>query len=149
MERETLDLKLDRTRPKAKEPVRWLDVPLVEAKKRARSAGRPLLVCYFTEATVWYYRYTYYTFPDRDVDALLRRFICVRIDVEKDVARSYGASDARGLPALVPFTSQGKPVSFRMRNQGADLEHNEKTIIGWQRPRDLVVNLKRILAEAK
>lgn len=141
---------LDPARPRAAEPAPWLEVPLSEAKTRAKREGKPLLVFFFAETNEWCYRYDYYTFPDREVDRLLRRFVLVRIDVEKDAEHAYQRVGARSLPTLVPFTTAGGPISFTLRHTGegqpADLPEPEKMISVWQRPQELATNLKRILA---
>ncbi|MHC4164044.1 MAG: thioredoxin family protein, partial [Planctomycetota bacterium] len=145
---------LDGKRPRTSTPAPWLDVPLSEAKATARKSGRPLLVHFFTESNPWCFRSDYYTFPDGDVDELLRRFVLVRIDAEKDPERSYAKSGARGLPVLVPLTAEGRPVTFRVRSRDekngrvADLKENERMITGWQRPQELKRNLERILKAA-
>lgn len=150
----TAERDLDTDRARADTPARWLDVPLSEGKRLARSEGRPLLVHYFTENNPWCFRYDFYTFPDRDVDALLRRFVLVRIDAEKDAERSYTKSGARSMPALVPFTAEGEPVTFRVRSRDEksgrayDLKEQERMITGWQRPQELERNLERILRAA-
>jgi hypothetical protein len=119
----------------------------------ARREGKPLLVHFFTESNPWCFRYDFYTFPDRDVDALLKRFVLVRIDAEKDAEQSYTKSGARSMPALVPFTAEGEPVTFRVRSRGedgrvTDLKEKERMINGWQRPQELERNLERILKAA-
>jgi hypothetical protein len=50
----------------------------------------------------------------------------------------------------MPLTTAGEPVRFTFRSRGrdkkvADLERKESMITGWQRPTELVVNLRRIL----
>jgi hypothetical protein len=141
-------------RPKAESPVAWLDVPLSEAKATAVREGKPLLAFFFTESNPWAFRYDYYTLCDREVDELLRRFVLVRIDAEKDEEKSYAAVGARGIPCIVPLMSSGKPVEFRYRmrdDQGKiyDLDQDERMITGWQAPADLAENLRRILKAAR
>ncbi|MHC4548803.1 MAG: thioredoxin family protein [Planctomycetota bacterium] len=144
---------LDPARPQTAQPAPWLDVALSRAKQTARSRKRPLLVHFFTESNAWCFRYDYYTFPDREVDALLRRFVLVRIDVEKDPEQSHRGSGARGVPALMPLSAAGEPVSFRVRHRDAtgrvsEFRQKERMITGWQRPQELAVNLKRMLKAA-
>ena len=144
---------IDVGRPKAKEPVAWLSTTLSDATTRAAKAHKPLLACFISESNPWCFRYAFYTFPDREVDALLRRFVLVRIDVEKDPERSYLKTGARGLPTLLPLTSKGQPITFRVRNRDpegkvADLKKPDTLITGWQRPQELAINLRRILARA-
>ncbi|MHC4931503.1 MAG: thioredoxin family protein [Planctomycetota bacterium] len=155
LERASFELKwgLDPTRPVADRPLAWQSMTLTEARVTARKQGKPLLVAFYSETNTWCYRYEYYTFPDKEVDSLLRRFVLVRIDVEKDREGTYRQSGARGLPTLMPRDPAGKPVSFRVRNrdpQGKvhDLEQSETMITGWQRPQELAVNLRRILQAA-
>ena len=129
----------------------WPRGDLADARERARNSGRPLLVAHYTESNVWWWRYLFYTFPDREVDALLRRFTLVAIDAEKDEQGSFQKSGGRAMPALQAFTKDGRPVSFRLRARDQDgkpreLELTTAGVTGWQRPADLVVNLKRMLA---
>jgi len=142
---------IDVGRPKVKDPVAWLATTLSDATARAAKARKPLLAWFISESNPWCFRYAFYTFPDREVDALLRRFVLVRIDVEKDPERSYLGTGARGLPTLLPRTAQGKPITFRVRNRDpegkvADLKRPDTLITGWQRPQELAANLRRILA---
>ena len=137
--------KLDVTREAVLKPARWRLMPLSSAKELAKKEGKPLLVSFFTESNPWCYRYEYYTFHDAEADRLLRRFVRVRIDAEKDPEKSYQKNSARGLPTLMPFTASGKRVMFKLRSREKDLAKEEGMITGWQRPQELVVNLKRIL----
>jgi len=141
-------------RPTVREAALWADTPLSEAKEMARREGKPLLVFFYTESNPWSFRYDYYTFPDREVDELLRRFVLVRIDAEKDEEQSYAAAGARGLPCLVPFTEEGEAVSFRFRmrddtGEVSDLTKEERMITGWQRPEEFAENLRRVLKAAR
>lgn len=141
-------------RPRTDAPAAWLDGPLSAAKVAAARERKPLLAFFFTESNPWSFRYDYYTLPDREVDELLRRFVLVRIDAEKDPEKGYAAVGARGLPCLVPLTDEGEPVSFRFRmrddtGEVYDLEQEERMITGWQGPAELSENLRRILKAAK
>ena len=100
---------------------------------------------FYTETNTWCYRYGFYTFHDAAVDKLLRKFVRVRIDAEKDTEKSYQKTDARGLPTLMPFTASGERVRFKLRGAKKDLAKDERMITGWLRPQELVINLKRIL----
>ncbi len=145
---------IDTKRPRARDPITWPRGDLADAKERARKSGRPLLVAHYTESNVWWWRYVYYTFPDREVDALLRRFVLVAIDAEKDKLGSFQKSGGRSMPALQGFTPDGRPISFRLRardqsGKARELELTTAGITGWQRPADLVVNLKRVLAAVR
>ena len=88
------------------------------------------------------------------MDALLRRFVLVGIDVDKDPEHSYEQAGARGIPALVPFTRNGRRIAIKLRaleedGQVRDLGTEEESMItGWQRPQELIVNLQRILDRA-
>jgi hypothetical protein len=78
--------------------------------------------------------------------------VLVRIDIEKDPESSYMTSGARAVPALVPYTPKGEPISIRVLSRDADgrtkeLDKPERMITGWQRPQELATNLKRILRE--
>ncbi|HEX5137511.1 MAG TPA: hypothetical protein VFY93_11095 [Planctomycetota bacterium] len=141
-------------RPRADEPAPWLDVPLSEAKAAAAREKKPLLAFLYTETSTASFLYDYYTLPDREVDELLRRFVLVRIDAEKDPEKSYAALGARALPCLVPFTDEGEPVEFRfgMRDESGemfDFAENERMVTGWQGPVEFAENLRRILKAAR
>ncbi|MFI5403885.1 MAG: thioredoxin family protein [Planctomycetota bacterium] len=141
-------------RPRAEALVPWLDGPLSAAKAEAARARKPLLAFFFTESNPWSFRYDYYTLSDREVDELLRRFVLVRIDAEKDPEKGYAAVGARGLPCLVPLTPAGEPVEFRFRmrddaGEVYDLEQVERMVTGWQAPAELAENLRRILKAAR
>ena len=145
---------IDAKRPRTRDPVTWTRGTLTDARERARKSGRPLLVAHYTESNVWWWRYLYYTFPDREVDTLLRRFTLVAIDAEKDKQDSFRKSGGRAMPALQGFTSDGRPISFRLRARDQDgnareLEATTAGVTGWQRPADLAVNLRRVLAGVK
>jgi hypothetical protein len=146
--------KHDLDRPRVKKRAAWRNLPLSEARALAASEGKPLLVFFMTETNPWCFRYEYYTFPDREVDKLLREFVLVRIDAEKDPEQSFQGSGARVVPTLLPFTAGGKRVRFTQRNRDAegrvaDLAQPDEMISGWQRPQELVVNLRRILEAAR
>ena len=115
-----LSKQMDVRRTRTEKPARWRDIPLSDAKKLARKENKPLLVAFYTESNPWCYRYEFYTFSDAEVDSLLRRFILVRIDAEKDPERAYNTFSVRGLPALMPLRHDGRPVSFRLRSRGKD-----------------------------
>jgi len=145
-----LRMELDTTRQRVGQAPAWRRTTLEEARRVAAKERRPILAFFVAESNAWCYRYDFYTFPDREVAALLERFVRVRIDVEKDGDQDYRESGARGLPALVPLTPEGDPVSFRLLNRApdgtiADLESPEHAITGWQRPEELAVNLGRVL----
>jgi hypothetical protein len=141
-------------RPRTDAPAAWLEGPLSAAKEAAARGRKPLLAFFFTESNPWSFRYDYYTLADREVDELLRRFVLVRIDAEKDPEKGYAAVGARGLPCLVPLTAKGEQVSFRFRmrddmGQVSDLEEEERMITGWQGPAEFAENLRRILKAAR
>jgi hypothetical protein len=142
------------SRPRAEARAAWLDGPLSAAKAVAEREKKPLLAFFYTESNPWSFRYDYYTLPDREVDELLRRFVLVRIDAEKDPEKGYAAIGARGLPCLVPLTRKGEPVTFRFRmrddaGEVVDLEEEERMVTGWQGPAELAENLRRILKAAR
>ena len=141
---------LDPERARVSAPAPWARQSLAEGLREAKRQGKPLLVHFFVETNPWCYRYDHYSFPDAEVDALLKRFVLVRIDAQKDPDKAYESSGARGIPMLLPMTSDGKPVEFRLRTRDSDgrvtdLRSPEKAIVGWQRPQELVTNLQRIL----
>ena len=143
---------MDPLRTASKKTARWQLMSLSKAKELAEKGSQPLLVHFFSETTVWSYRYGYYTFSDTKVQELLSRFLLVRIDVAKDLERSFAKSGGGRLPTLYPLTSKGERVSFRLRVRDADGKtdelEGEHAIVGWQRPEELEVNLSRILDAA-
>lgn len=145
---------IDAKRPQTRSAVVWPRIPLEEAKERARKTGRPLLVAFYTETNAWWWRYVYYTFPDREVDQLLRKFVLTAVDAEKGGIAAFQKSGAKSLPALQAFSPAGKPIAFRFRSRdkqgkARDLEVTTAGATGWLVPRDLVVNLKRMLQAAE
>jgi len=145
---------IDAARPRTQSPTAWPRISLDEAKARARKTGRPLLVAYYTETNVWWWRYVFYTFPDREVDRLLRQFVLTAVDAEKGGLDAFQKSGAGSLPTLQAFFPDGKAIAFRFRSrdkQGKvrDLEMTTSGATGWLGPQDLVVNLQRILKAAE
>lgn len=141
-------------RPRTDAPVAWLDGTLSAAKAAAARERKPLLALFYTESDLWSFRYDYYTLPDKETDDLLRRFVLVRIDAEKDPEKSYAALGARALPCIVPFTAAGEPVQFRFQlrddtGQLYDFDKEERMITGWQGPVEFSENLRRILKAAR
>lgn len=140
---------LDAKRPRAAQRAPWQSIPFSGAKELAAREGRPLLVFYTSESNAWCYRVEYYTFADREVDELLRKFVLVRIDAEKDPEQSYGKSGARGFPAFLPLSASGAAPTFSLLVREADGKTRElageKCITGWQRPQEFAENLRRIL----
>jgi len=141
---------LDSKRPRTTKRALWPRISLEEAKARAKQTGRPLLVAYYTETNAWWWRYLYYTFPDREVDRLLRQFVRTAIDAEKGGADAYQKSGAKSLPALQAFLPNGRAIAFRFRSRDKtgkvrDLEITTAGVSGWLTPQDLVVNLNRML----
>lgn len=137
--------KMDLHRERTDRTAPWSSMPLSQAREIAKESDKPLLVAFYTEGNPWCYRYEFYTFQDAEVDRLLRRFVLVRVDAEKDPEKNYGKYAPRGLPALMPLTADGQAVRFHLRSRDAELVKAESMIIGWQRPTELAVNLKRIL----
>jgi len=139
---------LDPSRPRAERPAAWRNLSLGEGKALAKRENRPLLVFFYTESNAWCYRAEFHTFPDREVDDLLRRFVLVRIDAEKDPEGSFQASGARGFPTFLPLARDGRGLAFALKLKDGELR-NEKFITGWQRPQEFAENLRRILAAAR
>ncbi len=111
---------------------------------------KPVLVLFYSESNPWCFRYEYYTFRDAEVDRLLRAFTLIRIDIEKDRTRTWQRYRGRGVPALMPLHVDGSNVEFLYRTRDSngklsELTEKEKMVVGWQRPQELALNLKRIL----
>jgi hypothetical protein len=145
-----LDQKMDVRRGRVETPATWNGTPVSAGRGRARREKKPLLVLFFTETNPWCFRYEFYSFQDAEVDRLLRRFVLVRVDAEKDPERAFQKYAARGLPTLMPLTNAGEKVSFKLRTRDKDgtvteLKRDETMITGWLRPTELAENLKRIL----
>jgi len=144
---------LDRARPRAASAAPWRRMSLPEAKEAARRARKPLLVEYFSESNPFCWLARYWTYPDREVDALLSGYVLVSIDAEKDPERSTAALGVTTLPALVPFTSAGERVTFDLLVRGADGAtqelRGERSIAGWHRPQEMAQNLRRVARTAR
>ena len=111
-------------------------------------------MAFYTETNVWWWRYAYYTLPDREVDTLLRQFVLAAIDAEKGGVEAFQKTGASSLPALIAYSTAGKPIAFRFRSRDQtgkvrDLEITRSGATGWLTPQDLAVNLQRILKAAK
>ncbi len=140
---------LDRARPRVASPAAWPLRTLAEAKEEARRARKPLLVHFFTEANAYCWLAEYCTYPDREVDALLRGCVLASIDSDKDTGKSYQALGLKALPAVVPFTAAGERITFDLGVRGADGKitelKGEQAITGWHRPQEFALNLRRAL----
>ncbi|MEM8882652.1 MAG: hypothetical protein AAGD14_01120 [Planctomycetota bacterium] len=141
---------MDAARKRTPRTANWPRTSLASAQARARKSGKPLLVAYYTETNDWWWRYHFTTFRDAEIDRLLRRFERVAIDAEKDREKSFQKSGARGLPTLQFWTPDGRLIEFDLRARDSDgklreLGRTQQGVTGWQRPGDLVVNLRRVL----
>ena len=61
---------------------------LDEAQKKAKELGKPLLVHYYTEGTIWSYRYERYTFRDKAADRRTARQVPAREDRRRQGPRA-------------------------------------------------------------
>lgn len=143
---------LDRARPRASAAA-WRRMPFAEAKEAARRAGKPLLVEFFSETNPYSWLARYWSYPDREVDQLLSKFVLVSIDVDKDPERTSQVLGVKALPALVPLAPGGARVTFDLLVRAADGSTKdlagEQAISGWHRPQELAENLRRVLAKAR
>jgi len=140
---------LDLARPRASSPAPWPPRTLAEAKAEAQRAGKPLLVHFYSEANAYGWLAEYFTYPDREVDALLKGCVLAAVDVDKDPERTFQALELHSLPTVVPFDAAGARVVFVLRvravgGEVAELE-GERAIAGWHRPQEFALNLRRAL----
>ena len=126
--------KLDQTRPRT-QPVGWYHtLEFTDARRFAKEQGKPLLVefsrdgCGFCKLLPWA------TYPDAAVVARLQCFACVRIDTELDLDGTAESLGERGVPVLMLFDTEGKPLH---------------KIGGFRPPQDLVPALDTALQKAQ
>jgi uncharacterized protein len=131
--------KVDTSRPKAETPIAWKSMTFDEGVALAKKTGKPLFVDVMAFWCVWCYRLDYYTYPDKEVAALLNeKFIPVKIIQELDTAGDYDKVrkliESRGIPAMGIFGGDGKLIH---------------KIGGWKKPADFVKELEKALPEKK
>lgn len=130
---------LDLARPKATTPIKWNYVSFDEAVAMAKQANKPLFVDVMAFWCVWCYRMDDTTYPDKQVaDLLNNSFVSVKIIQEQATGDDYkrvmeGMLEAKGIPAMGIFTSEGKVVH---------------KIGGWKKPEDFVKELETGLQAA-
>ncbi len=126
--------KIDKDRPRTT-PVAWYHTfEFADARRFAKAQGQPLLVefsrdgCGFCKLLPWA------SYPDAAVAARLQRFACVRLDTELDLEHTAETLGHRGVPVLILFDGDGKPLH---------------TIGGFRPPQELVPALDAALQKAQ
>ena len=126
-------------RPRTDAPIQWNYVTFDEGLALARRSGKPLFVDVMAFWCVWCYRMDYYTYPDKEVaDLLNHAFIPVKIIQEQDLAGDYSRImgkklKTKGIPAMGIFNGDGKLLT---------------RISGWEKPEDLLQDLKKGLPKS-
>jgi hypothetical protein len=101
---------IDATRPRAR-PVEWYHtLEFADAQSFAATTGRPLLVEFSRDGCEWCKRLPWATYVDAAVIARLQQFACVRIDTELDPDRTAERLGHDGVPVLILFDADGKPL---------------------------------------
>jgi hypothetical protein len=159
--------KIDVTRPRSTEPIRWRWVTFAQAKKLAAENNKHVFTEVMAYGSDWSYRMDYYTYVDAEVASLLNdSFIPVKIIDrslptgrplrEQDLAEEYGAL-RKALGSAIVETggggSAGPSLAYSLAPRRAayglpamgiwspngDLVH---IVAGWRKPSDFVKELK-------
>ena len=99
----------DPNRPAVESPMLWKVVTsMSEAVAFAQKEARPLLVEFTALDCGWCRFLTHITYPDEEVDGLLRRFACVKFISNFDSQKEFEGFGVTGFPSTVALTTQGK-----------------------------------------
>ena len=106
----------DTSRPLSEQPIAWNYVTFEQGLALAKEQGKPLFVDVMAFWCVWCYRMDYYTYPDKEVAALLSgKFVPVKIIQEQDAGGSYDKAmellKAEGIPAMGVFGADGALIA--------------------------------------
>lgn len=83
---------------------------LASALKSAKSQNKPIMIDFYTEWCGWCKKLDSDTYSNSKVSAAAERFICVKIDAEKEpaIANKYGVA---GFPTIIFLNSNGNVIS--------------------------------------
>jgi thioredoxin-related protein len=83
---------------------------LASALKAAKSQGKPVMMDFYTEWCGWCKKLDSDTYSNANVSAAAKKFICVKIDAEKQpaLASKYGVA---GFPTIIFLSSNGGIIS--------------------------------------
>ena len=106
---------------------------LKSSLKKAKSQRKPVMVDFYTNWCSWCEKMDRETFSDQKVNRLARKFICVKIngDRDKDAVEKYGI---KGYPTVLFFAANGKLV---------------RRIGGYVEPVKFAKAMQNVLASAK
>lgn len=111
--------------------VSWRD-NFSKALQEAKSGGTLIMADFYTDWCVWCNRLDKDTYSDKKVDELSKRFICVKINGDKEpaVAMKYGV---RGYPTIMFFDPDGKVLD---------------TIVGYVKPDQMINFMNKVIESA-
>jgi len=100
--------KPEAAQPKTASGISWL-YGLNDGLNRARQSNKPVMIDFYTEWCGWCKKLDEETYRDRTVLELSNKFVCVKIDADKDkdLASKY---KVRGYPTIIFLNSQGKMI---------------------------------------
>jgi len=89
-------------------PIEW-ETSLAKGLKKAAKTGKPVMIDFYADWCSWCRKLDEDTWPDARVQGATADFICVKVNVDKDVesARKY---DANSLPTIVFLDSAGEEI---------------------------------------
>ena len=98
--------------------VNWQN-DLDKALQDARSKGMPVMADFYTSWCGWCKKLDSDTYSNNDVNELSRKFVCVKVDGDKDqaLARKYGV---RGYPTVIFLDYDGKVIDTSVGYAGPD-----------------------------
>ena len=102
-----------------------------EAIEKAQAEDKPIMADFFANWCGYCKKLDRETFANTTVDALSDKFVCVKIDTDKnqDLSKKYGV---RGLPTVVFFDKEGKEIN---------------RIVGFRGPDDFVKTMEEVIGE--
>jgi len=115
-----------------KKSIDW-STDLQKAAKQAAKAKKPLMVDVYTDWCHWCKELDKKTYTDARVIDLSRKFVCVKVDGDKnrDFVKKYSIE---GYPTIVFLSSKSKEIH---------------RVVGYQGPDDFLKSMKEALKKAK
>jgi thiol:disulfide interchange protein len=98
-----------------------------EGMRIGKDQKRPILLYFTAPWCVWCKKLEKDTFVDREVIEVLKRFVCIRVDVQKD-RKTPVIYNVRGVPMILFLTPDGTIT---------------KTIIGFRSSKSLLEEIRR------
>jgi len=88
--------------------INWL-TSMSDGITLAKSSGKPIMVDFYTDWCGWCKKLDKDTYTNSTVQALAEKFVCVKVDADKDraSAEKYGVS---GFPTIIFLDKDGKEI---------------------------------------